>query len=76
MATKERVFGRVVTVKQLENKEERDDERGKETGGGEDRVATDVAITALVFSFFFLLVLMLSVFFSSSFYYPDIQILI
>uniref|UniRef100_M4EW07 Pre-mRNA-splicing factor Syf1/CRNKL1-like C-terminal HAT-repeats domain-containing protein n=1 Tax=Brassica campestris TaxID=3711 RepID=M4EW07_BRACM len=43
IATKERVFGRrVVAMKQLENKEERDEERGRVTGGGEDRVATDV----------------------------------
>lgn len=55
IATKERVFGLrwVVAMKQLENKEERDDERGRVTGGGEDRVATDVAITALFQSFFF-----------------------
>jgi len=46
------VFGRVVTVKQLEKKEERDDERrGRDTGGGEDRVATDVAIAATFFFF-------------------------
>jgi hypothetical protein len=44
-----------VTVKQLEKKEERDDERrGRDTGGGEDRVATDVAIAA---TFFLILVI-------------------
>lgn len=59
-----------MTVKQLEKKEERDDERrGRDTGGGEDRVATDVAIAATCF--FLLLVLnVICVFCFLGFIYP------